>query len=102
MLQVQGPNNVDLFSFDITGIIHFEFVPRGTAVSRTLSVEVLKRSIDALRRKRRKLWRDRPLILHHDNAQAYSSLRTSQFLVGKGISTMDPLPYYPDLAPADF
>jgi hypothetical protein len=46
-------------------------------------------------------WRDRPLILHHDNAPAHSSLRVTQFLAGKGISAMDHQPYFPDLAPAD-
>jgi hypothetical protein len=65
-------------------------------------VEVLKRLIGAMRRKRGELWRDRSLILHHDNAPANSSLRVSQFSAGKGISSMDHLPYSPDLAPADF
>jgi histone-lysine N-methyltransferase SETMAR len=48
------------------------------------------------------LWRDRALILHHDNAPEYSSLRVSQILAGKGISAMDHPPYSPDLAPAHF
>jgi histone-lysine N-methyltransferase SETMAR len=66
------------------------------------TVELLKRLIDAVRRKRGELWRDRSLILHHDIAPAHSSLRVPQFLAGKGISAMDHPPYSPDLAPADF
>jgi transposase len=65
-------------------------------------VEVLKRLIDAVGRKRGDLWRDHSLILHHDNAPSNSSFRVSQILAGKGISVMDHAPYSPDLAPAPF
>jgi histone-lysine N-methyltransferase SETMAR len=88
--------------FDIKGIIHIESVPEGTTVNQTFYVEMLKRLIDAVRRKRGELWRARSLILHHDNVLAHSSLRVSQFLAGKGISAMDHPPYSPDLALADF
>jgi hypothetical protein len=64
-------------------------------------VEVLKRLV-AVRLKRGELWRDRSLILQHDNAPAHSSFQVSQFLAGKGISAMDHPPYSPDLVPADF
>jgi hypothetical protein len=53
--------------------MHFEFVPEGTTVNHTFYVEALKRLIDAVRRKRGQLWRDRSLILHHDNAPEHSS-----------------------------
>jgi hypothetical protein len=35
--------------FDTRGIIHFEFVPEGTAVNQTFNLEVLKTLIDVLR-----------------------------------------------------
>jgi transposase InsO family protein len=57
---------------------------------------VLKKLIDAIRRKRGELWRDHSLILHHDNTLAHSSLQVSQFLAGKGISATDHPPYSPD------
>jgi hypothetical protein len=88
--------------FDVRGIIHFEFVPEGTTVNQTFYVEVLKRVIDAMRRKRGELWRDCSLILHHGSVPAHSSLQVLQFLARKGISAMDRSPYSPDLAPADF
>jgi hypothetical protein len=87
--------------FNIRGIIHCEFVPEGAAVNQTFCVEVLKKVTDAVRSKRGELWRDRSLILHHDNAPTYSSLRVSHFLAGKGISAMDHAPCSTDLAPPD-
>jgi transposase len=87
---------------DIRVIFHFEFVSEETTVNQTFYVEVLKRLIDAVRRKRGELWRDRSLILRHDNAPVHPSLRVSQFLAEKGISAMDHPPYSPDLVPADF
>jgi hypothetical protein len=71
------------------------------AVNQTFYVEVLKRFIDALRRKQGELWRVHSMILHHDNTQAYSSLRMSQFLAEEGIFAMDHPPYSSDLASAD-
>jgi hypothetical protein len=62
---------------DMRGNIHFESVPEGTTVNQTFYVEVLKRLIGAMRRKRGGLWRDRSLILHHDTAPAQSALRVS-------------------------
>jgi hypothetical protein len=37
--------------FDISGIIYFESAPAGTTVNQTFYAEVLKRLIDAVRRK---------------------------------------------------
>jgi transposase InsO family protein len=82
--------------FHIRGIIHFEFASEETTVNQTFYVEVLKRFIDAVRRGRAELWKERSLILHHDNAPAHSSLRVSQFLAEKDISAMDHAPYSPD------
>jgi hypothetical protein len=81
-----------IYFFYIRGIIHFEFVTKGTTVNQTIYMEVLKRLIDAVRNKRGEKWKDRLLILHH-NVPAHSLLRVWQFLAGKGISTMDHLPY---------
>jgi transposase InsO family protein len=77
-------------------------VPGGTTVNQTFYKEVLKRFVDVMRRKRGELCRDHSLILQHDNASAYSSLRVSRFLAGKGISATDHAPYTPDLYPDDF
>jgi hypothetical protein len=75
--------------FDIRSISHFASVPEGTTVNQTFYVEVLKRLIDVMRCKRGELFKGRSLILHHDNAPAYSSLHVPQLLAGKGITAMD-------------
>jgi hypothetical protein len=50
------------------GNIHCEFVSERTTVNHIVCVEVLKRLIDAVRRKRGELWRDRSLTLHREIA----------------------------------
>jgi hypothetical protein len=60
--------------FNSGGITHLEFVPEETTVNQTLYLEVLKRLIDAVRCKQGELWRDRSLLLHHDNVSAHSLL----------------------------
>jgi hypothetical protein len=87
---------------NIRGIIYYEFVFEGTTVNQTFYVEVLKSLIDAIRHKQGELWRDRSLLLHHENTVAHSLLQVLQFLAGSGISAMDNLLYSPDLAPTTF
>jgi hypothetical protein len=70
-------------------------------VNQTFHIKVLKRLIDAVRHKRRELWRDHSLILHHGNVLTHFLLQELQFLAGKGIST-DHLQNSPNLTPADF
>jgi hypothetical protein len=65
--------------FNIWGIIHFEFVPKGTTVNETFYVKVLKRHIDSMRHEQGELSRDCSLILHHETMPAYPSLRVLQF-----------------------
>jgi hypothetical protein len=48
---------------------------------------VLKRLIDAVRRKRGEMWTDRSLILHEDEP-THSLLQVTQFSAGRGISAM--------------
>jgi hypothetical protein len=98
---VQKQNNADLLS-RLKEHHPLWIGPEGATVNQTFYMEVLKRLIDAVRRKPGELWRDRSLILRHDNAPAYSSLRVSQSLAGKCISAKDYPPYSPDSAPAHF
>jgi hypothetical protein len=75
--------------FNIRGTVHFEFVPEGTNVNQIFYVEVLKRLIDATRRKCGELWKDCSLILHITTCQHILQFRYQGVLAGKGISTMD-------------
>jgi hypothetical protein len=55
--------------FDITSIVHFEFIPQGRTVNQAYYVEILKRLREAVRRKSPELWPD-DWIIHHNNARA--------------------------------
>ena len=88
--------------FDIRGIIHREFLPRGQAVNAEFYCSVLRRLREDIRRKRPSLWRDGNWVLHHDNAPAHNALRTREFLTQTGTIVAPHPPYSPDLAPCDF
>ena len=88
--------------FDCKGIVHHEFVPRGSMVNRQLYKDVLARLRDAVRRKRPELWGNQTWILHHDNAPAHTSLLIRSHLAKQQTSVVPHTPYSPDLAPANF
>jgi len=52
--------------FDISGIVHYEFVPTGQTVNHVYYLEVLKRLREKLRRKRPELFANNSLILHQE------------------------------------
>ena len=88
--------------FDIKGIVHKEFVPRGQTVNSGFYCEVLRRLREKVRRHRPELWREQTWLLHHDNAPAHTALLTQQFLAANKIPVIPHPPYSPDLAPCDF
>uniref|UniRef100_A0A8C4Q143 Transposase n=1 Tax=Eptatretus burgeri TaxID=7764 RepID=A0A8C4Q143_EPTBU len=59
--------------FDIKGIVHFEFLPKGQTVNQYVYKEILRRLMRSVRDKRRDLWENNDWVLHHDNAPAHSS-----------------------------
>ena len=88
--------------FDYRGVVHHEYLPYGSTVTKEYYTGVLKRLRDAVRRKRRELWKDKSWVLHHDNAPAHTSLMVSKFLKKHSIPVLPQPPYSPDLAPCDF
>jgi len=88
--------------FDIKGIVHKEFVPRGQTVNSRFYCEVLQRLSEKVRRHRPQLWREQTWLLHHDNALAHTAVLTQQFLAANKIPVIPHPPYSPDLAPRDF
>jgi transposase len=62
----------------------------------------LRRLWDAVGRKRPKKWRTDSWFLLHDNAPAHRSVLVKDFLAKNSVTTLQHLPYSPDLAPADF
>lgn len=84
--------------FDCKGIIHYEFVPRGTTVTGLWYRDLLKRVKKAYKRKRE----GNEFILHHDNAPSHSSFVVQQYLTKKKIAILPQPPYSPDVSPCDF
>jgi len=64
-------------------------------------VELLRRLLESVRRKRLEKWRDGDWILHHDNAPAHTSHLVLQFLAKHGTAHLQQPPYSPDFAPCD-
>jgi len=60
--------------FDIQGIVHREFVPRGQTVNQEFYLGVLKQLRKRVRRTRPELWRSGKWLIHHDNARAHTAL----------------------------
>lgn len=88
--------------FDHQGIVHHEYAPQGTTITKETYRETLRRLRDAIRRKRPELWASGDWMLQHDNAPAHSSCLVQQFLAKHSIPKVPHPPYSPDLAPCDF
>jgi len=88
--------------FDIDGLVHHEYVPRGQMVNKEFYKTVLQRLHDAVCRHRPEKWYSDNWILHHDNAPAHRAVTTNEFLAKHNILSLQHPPYSPDLAPCDF
>jgi hypothetical protein len=90
------------FFFDVKGIVHCEFVPPNTTVNFDFYYDVLRRLRENMRQKRPEIWRNHNLLLHHDNAPAHTSLKTTDFVTNKNMVLVPHPPYSPELTPWDF
>jgi len=88
--------------FDIDGLVHHEYVPRGQTVNKELYKTVLQCLQDAVHRHCLQKWRSRNWILHHDNAPAHRAVTTNEFLAKHNLLSLPHPPYSPDLAPCNF
>ncbi|GFX85027.1 protein GVQW3 [Trichonephila clavipes] len=66
--------------FDDEGIVHHEYAHTGQTINKEYYVEVLKRLVNAIRRKRPQLWESGDWLLHDDNAPAHTSNLVQQYL----------------------
>ena len=87
---------------DWNGVVHHEFLPQGRTVKKEYNLEVMSWLREAIRLKRKELWKNQTWILHHDNAPAHTSMPVREFLAKNQTIIMPQPPYSPDLAPADF
>jgi histone-lysine N-methyltransferase SETMAR len=98
----QVKSKVKIVFFNIDGLVHHEYVPRGQTVNKEFHKTVLQRPRDVVRRHRPEKWCSGNWILHHDNAPAHRAVSTNEFLVKHNLSSLPHTPYSPDLAPCHF
>jgi len=65
-------------------------------------LEVLKRLLEEVGRKRLELFVSNSWILNHDNAPAHTALSVREFLATKQITVLEHPAYSSDLAPSEF
>jgi len=73
---------------DISGMVHYEFVPTRQTVNQVYYLEVLERMREKVRRKRLELFANNSWILRHDNAPALTALSVRGFLASKQITVL--------------
>ena len=83
--------------FDISGVVHHEYIPKGQTVDQQVYKEVLIHFWDATRRKRPELWSSGDYYLHHDNAPAHTVLKVHNQLTKNKVSVLPHPQYSPDL-----
>ncbi|UYV76603.1 hypothetical protein LAZ67_14001429 [Cordylochernes scorpioides] len=88
--------------FDCRGVVHHEFLPQGRTVNKEYYLQVMRNLREAIRQKRPDLWKNKNLLLHHDNTPAHTSLLVRDLLAKNNTLMMPQPPYSPDLAPYDF
>lgn len=87
--------------FDYFGVVHQEFVPRGTTVNAAFYRDVLQRLWEKVQRQRPNLWKGQVWLLHH-NTQLHTALLIQEFLALNSIPVISQPSYSPDLSPANF
>ena len=102
MTRKQSKKTMLIAFFNIDGLVHHEFVPKGQTVNKEFYKTVLQRLCDAVRRHRPDKWRSGNWILHHDNDPAHRAVTTNEFLAKHNIPSFQQPLYSPDLAPCDF
>jgi len=88
--------------FDINGLVHHEYIPRGQTVNKEFYKTVLQHLCDTVCRHHPEKWHSGNWILHHDHAPAHRAVTTNEFLAKHNIPSLPHPPYSPDLAPCNF
>ncbi|UYV68619.1 hypothetical protein LAZ67_6000236 [Cordylochernes scorpioides] len=100
---LKSRNKVLLVVFlDNKGIVHHEYLPAGQTVIKEMYLSILRRLMEAIRKKRTEKWTNGDWILHHDNAHPHTAHLVTSFLAKNGTEILPQPPYSPDIAPNDF
>ena len=87
--------------WDTDGVIHIDFLPRGTTMNGQYYADLLVRLRESIKEKRRGKIR-RGVLLQQDNAPVHSSKVAMQSVRDCGFELLPHPPYSPDLAPSGF
>jgi hypothetical protein len=71
-------------------------------VNSDIYCDILRRLRENVRTKIPEFWCHNNWLLHHDNAPAYTSLKTTEYVTNNNMVTVPHHLYSPDLAPCDF
>jgi len=85
--------------FDVRGIVHAEFLPKGQTINQHIYRDVLRRLMLSVREKRRQKYENRSWLLHHDIAPAHNTLSIREFLAKNTIAVLEQPPYSADPPP---
>ena len=86
------------FFWDVSGIIHVDFLEPGTTINAERYISTLK----SLKARLRRVRGNKKITLHHDNARPHTARATVQAIDDLGFCLLPHPPYSPDLAPCDF
>ena len=98
--QSAGKVMVTVF-WDSVGVILIDFMSKGATINSDVYIDTLKKLKARIRRVRSALKMSK-ILLQHDNARPYTSLKTLEVINSFGWTTISHPPYSPDLAPSDF
>lgn len=88
--------------WNITGIIHHEFMEHGETVNASVYSVQLERVRNALLQRQPSLITRRGVILQHDNARPHIARTIRDTLTRLDWEVLPHPPYSPDLAPSDY
>jgi hypothetical protein len=99
MSRVQQRASSLFFFFEVKGIVDSDFVPPNTTVKCDFYCDVFRGLRENVLPKRPEIWFNNNWLLHHDNAPAHTSLKTTEFVTNNNMVIIPHSPYLPDLAP---
>ena len=89
-------------NFRLPGIVHYQVIPEGKPVNKEMYTDIIHRLRDAVRKQHPAKWRNISLFIFRYNAPAHRSVLFKVFLTKSNVTTLEHLPYSPDMSPADF
>jgi histone-lysine N-methyltransferase SETMAR len=87
--------------FDCRGLMYIHVVPRGAKINAMYIVKALDTFMKHFKKKRPEM-ASREWFFHWDNGPVHTAAVVQDWLAANQIQVLEHLPYFPDLAPADY